>query len=114
VALPKNIQQVCEADLNRIKLQTDHLAVVSDLTIVRGLRCATCIANRSSYDTGDTPEPGVDAPESAEGKESMFSLSREALVKFREHRPIVQVFLHHGIFFRECHGDTCAACFESP
>ena len=88
--------------------------MVTDLAIGRRFRCAACIANRSSYDTGDTPEPGVDAPESAEGKESLFSLRRGHQVEFWQN-----VFSHRALFyhiasFRKSRSNTCTARLEDP
>ena len=72
MALPENGQQFRIADLPWIEFDPDRFAVVADVTVIGVAGSPAGIADRGSYYPWDTPEPGVDAPESAEGEDGEF------------------------------------------
>lgn len=68
VAGPKALQQLLVGDLGGVIVDLDALRVVADAVVGRIGRAAARIADAGADDAGETPEPGVGAPESTEGK----------------------------------------------
>jgi len=73
MAIPKYFQQFFVGDLSRVIVNLNRLGVVTQ-AVISGVLCSPArIANTSANYTRDTPEPGVRAPESAQGKSRRFS-----------------------------------------
>ena len=66
---PEKLQQLLIADDSRLKDNAHRLAVIADIPVIRIDGRATGIAGGGINNPCQTPEPGVDAPESTEGKQ---------------------------------------------
>ena len=66
VTFPEDVEEVQVTDLLWVIFNTDNLAVVADAAVRRRSLAPTRIADRSAYNPRNTPEPGVDTPESAQ------------------------------------------------
>src|SRR5512143_2723654 len=68
MACPEDIEQFPVGDHGRVKLHLDRLDVVPEV-VVRGiLRRPSRIPDTGAENARETPEPGVRAPESAQGE----------------------------------------------
>ena len=83
VALPENVQQLGIADLLRIKFDSDNFTVIIEVVVIRVLSRPASIADSRAVDSGDTPEPGVDTPESAQGEQGEFRIFRNCRINRR-------------------------------
>jgi hypothetical protein len=59
-------------DLGGVEFHLDRLRMVADVLVVGVHRLAAGIADARADDPGDAPEPGVRAPESAQGEGGNF------------------------------------------
>ncbi len=80
MALPEDVEKFPEGNTKRIKINLDSLGMVSESAVGWVLCCTACIADARPYYSGDTPEPGVRAPESAEAECGGLDLLRSVLV----------------------------------
>ena len=75
MAIPVDVQQFLVGDLGRVVVNLDRLGVTPQAVVGGVLFVATGIADAGADDTGYTPEPGVGAPESTQGKGCCLGLS---------------------------------------
>ena len=74
MAVPEDIEQFLVGDAIWVVVDLDRLRVVAK-AIVSGIVCAASrVADSRPDDTGETPEPGVRAPESAKREGSRHRL----------------------------------------
>jgi len=83
VACPKDLQKFSITDLVRVEFNPDRFTVITNVAISRLCSRTTGITDLGPHNTWYTPEPGVDAPESAEGEERKLGLFRQGLINQR-------------------------------
>ena len=68
MACPEDIEQFPVGDHGRIEVHLDRLDVVPEILIRGILRRSPRVPDAGAKDAGETPEPGVRTPESAQGE----------------------------------------------
>ena len=66
--LPEDLEQSVVADCCRVEDHLHRFTVIADRVVVRRRTGPAGVAGEGADDALETPEPGVDAPESARGK----------------------------------------------
>jgi hypothetical protein len=85
MAVPKSIQQFFIRDPGRIVINLNCFRVIPKIVIGRVLFCSPSISNTGTNDTGDTPEPGIRPPESAQCKCCRFRFERRRAIDGGDH-----------------------------
>ena len=68
MAFPEDIEQFPVGDHGRIEVHLDRLDVVPEIVVFGVLRRPSRVADTGAENAGETPEPGVRTPESAQGE----------------------------------------------
>lgn len=87
VPASENLEQFSVGYPVRIEIDLDRLGVVADGPVGRSRGRSSGIARAGADDAGQAPEPGVRAPESAEGERRRFRARRTCPVDGRPRVP---------------------------
>ena len=84
---PEDAEEIVVADKFRIVLDLEGLGVVPHPAVGGRCRASPRVPHTRPHDSGDTPEPGVGAPESAEGERRRLGRSGKVRIHGRNAAP---------------------------
>ena len=68
MVFPEDLQEMLIRDPGRVVIDLDRLAMIAQVMVSGIFRRSAGITNTGTDDARETPEPGVRAPKSAQGK----------------------------------------------
>ncbi len=83
MACPEDIEQLPVGDHGRIEIHLDRLDVISEVVVRGVLRRPSRVPDTGAENAGETPEPGVRTPESAQGERRRLRRSRKGHIERR-------------------------------